>query len=63
MTDTIYVVVGKGGKSLAKSGRWEDTRKLLVYTSEAKARSAMKARGVSLEDYDIIEYLPKGHIE
>ena len=59
MTNSIYVVVGKSGSSPVKTRGWKDARKLLVYTSEARARSAMKSRSVNVNDYDIIEYVPK----
>lgn len=63
MINSIYVVVGKSGNSPVKSRGWKDTRKLLVYTSEARARSAMKSRGIHVDDYNIIEYVPKEDLE
>lgn len=63
MSNSIWVAVGKGDKSLTKSAGWKDARKILVYTSETKARSAMKTRGVHVSDYEIIEYVPKGDVE
>lgn len=56
----IYAVVDKAGKRPTKSSGWKDARKLLVYTSEARARAALKSRGLSAEDYEIIPYIAKG---
>lgn len=56
----IYVIVDKTGKSPSKDSGWKDTRKLLVYTSKARARAAMKSRGIAEDHYEIKTYVPKG---
>lgn len=60
MTQVIYVVVDKDGGSPSKLAGWKDARKLLVYTTESRARAAMRSRSVSEEDYEVVEYTPKG---
>jgi hypothetical protein len=59
MNEVIYVIVDKDGKCPTKSVGWNDTRKLLVYTTYARAKGALKSRGLSAEEHDIIEYVPK----
>ncbi|MCM3314866.1 hypothetical protein [Shouchella rhizosphaerae] len=59
MSESIYVLVDKNGKTPTKSSGWKDKRKLLVYTSIGRAKAAIKARSLNEEDYDIIEYTPK----
>ena len=60
MSGIIYVITGKDGSNPSKASGWKDARKLLVYTTYNRAKYAMKSRMLSEDDYEIIEYTPKG---
>lgn len=53
MSEIIYVVVRKDNNSIV---RGSGPRKLLAYTSEGRAKSAMKAQRLSEEFFKVVEF-------